>query len=151
VQKSFRSEHAAFVRNERGSSLVEFALTLPVLLLLVLGIAYFGIAFNNQIALTDAVRSGARQLATGRGVTNPCQAAQNRVYAAAPTLMQVDLPVTLVVNGATVSGNTCSNSILTSGQDVTVRATYPCSLTFYGINFAGGTCSLSASTTARIE
>lgn len=139
------------VRNERGSSLVEFAVILPVLALLVLAIGRFGITFNNFIALTDAVRAGARQLATGRGVTNPCQNAQNRVYSAAPTLSQASLPVTIVVNGSTVSGNTCSNSILATGQDVTVSATYPCSLTFFGINFAGGTCQLSASTTARIE
>jgi Flp pilus assembly protein TadG len=140
-----------FLQSERGSSLVEFAVILPVLCLLVLGIGRFGITFNNHIALTDAVRSGARQLATGRGVTNPCQNAQNRVYAAAPTLSQASLPVTIIVNGSTISGNTCSNSILSTGQDVTVSATYPCSLTFFGINFAGGACQLSASTTARIE
>lgn len=139
------------IRSERGSSLVEFAVILPVLALLVLAIGRFGITFNNFIALTDAVRAGARQLATGRGVTNPCQNAQNRVYSAAPTLSQASLPVTIVVNGSTVSGNTCGNSILATGQDVTVSATYPCSLTFFGINFAGGACQLSASTTARIE
>lgn len=139
------------LRDERGSALIEFAVTLPVLALLVLGIARFGITFNNYIALTDAVRAGARQLATGRGVTNPCQSAQNRVFSAAPTLTQASLPVTIVINGSTVSGNTCSNTALTSGQDVTVSATYPCSLTIYGINFAPGGCTLSASTTGRIE
>ena len=139
------------IRNQRGSSLVEFAVILPVLALFVLAIGRFGITFNNYIALTDAVRAGARQLATGRGVTNPCQNAQNRVYSAAPTLSQASLPVTIVVSGSSISGNTCGNSVLTSGEDVTVSATYPCSLTFFGINFAGGTCTLSSSTTARIE
>lgn len=46
-----------------GAAAVEFALVLPVLLLLVLGIIDFGRAFNMQIALTQAAREGVRALA----------------------------------------------------------------------------------------
>ena len=46
--------------DERGQSLVEFALVLPVLLLLLLGILEFGWLFNGQITLTSAAREGAR-------------------------------------------------------------------------------------------
>ena len=38
---------------------MEFALVLPVLLVLVTAILQFGLLFNNYITLTDAVRSGA--------------------------------------------------------------------------------------------
>jgi len=45
---------------DRGAVAVEFAILLPVLLLLVFGIIDFGRALNAQIALTQAAREGAR-------------------------------------------------------------------------------------------
>ena len=47
-------------RGQRGQTMVEFAIVLPIFLLLLLGIAQGGIAFNNYIQLTDATRAGAR-------------------------------------------------------------------------------------------
>ncbi len=47
-------------QNERGQSLVEMALVLPLLLLLVAGIIDFGRAYNNYIIITNAAREGAR-------------------------------------------------------------------------------------------
>ncbi len=49
------------MRDERGQATVEFALVLPVLLLLVLGIIEFGKAWNLAQVATDAVREGARR------------------------------------------------------------------------------------------
>ena len=46
--------------------MVEFALVLPILLMLLLGVIQFGIAFNHYLAVTDAVRAGARQGAVAR-------------------------------------------------------------------------------------
>jgi len=51
--------------NERGVAIVEFAIILPVLLLLVFGIIQFGFIFNGQITLTSAVREGARFAVVG--------------------------------------------------------------------------------------
>ena len=47
-------------RQERGQSLVEFSLLLPVLTMLLLGMLEFGTAFNHQLTLGYAVREGAR-------------------------------------------------------------------------------------------
>ena len=49
--------------NQRGSSAVEFAIILPLLLTLLLGIIEFGYLFNQQISLTQAAREGAREYA----------------------------------------------------------------------------------------
>ena len=46
---------------EDGQAMVEFAIVVPVLLMVVLGIIQFGILFNHSLTLTDAVRAGARQ------------------------------------------------------------------------------------------
>lgn len=45
----------------RGQSLVEFALVVPLLLLLLLGIVQFGFIFNSYVTLTNAAREGARE------------------------------------------------------------------------------------------
>jgi len=49
-------------RLSRGQSLVEFALVLPVLLLLVLGTMDFARLFSTKITLTNAAREGANYL-----------------------------------------------------------------------------------------
>ncbi|MCV9992998.1 pilus assembly protein [Paeniglutamicibacter sp. ZC-3] len=50
-------------KREQGSSAVEFALVLPVLITLLLGIIEFGFFFNQQISVTQAAREGARAYA----------------------------------------------------------------------------------------
>jgi Flp pilus assembly protein TadG len=45
---------------ERGAVVVEFALVLPLLMLLLMGIIEFGLLFYNQQVLTNASREGAR-------------------------------------------------------------------------------------------
>jgi hypothetical protein len=46
--------------DDRGVAVVEAAIILPVLLLLIVGIIEFGLAFKDQLAITSAVRAGAR-------------------------------------------------------------------------------------------
>src|SRR4051794_32819466 len=49
--------------DDRGAAAVELALVLPVLMLPVIGIIQFGLAFNRQISLSGGAREGARGLA----------------------------------------------------------------------------------------
>ena len=48
------------LRNEKGQSLVEFAILLPFLLLLLMGILEFGIMLNSYLTINNAAREGAR-------------------------------------------------------------------------------------------
>jgi Flp pilus assembly protein TadG len=48
------------LRSESGASAVEFALLLPVLMLILFGIIEFGVALYRQAILTNASREGAR-------------------------------------------------------------------------------------------
>lgn len=50
--------------SERGSAVVEFALVVPLLLLLVLAIAEVAVVARAELQLIHAVREGARQAAT---------------------------------------------------------------------------------------
>jgi hypothetical protein len=47
-------------RSESGQAMVEFALVIPIVLLILFGIAYFGIALNDWIDETQITSEGAR-------------------------------------------------------------------------------------------
>jgi Flp pilus assembly pilin Flp len=52
-------------RGEDGAAAVEFALLLPLLILLLFGFIQFGLAFNTRIQATNAAREGARLAVIG--------------------------------------------------------------------------------------
>lgn len=52
-----------FGKNQNGQSAVEFALILPILILLILGMIEYGWLLNAKITLTSAAREGARAAA----------------------------------------------------------------------------------------
>ncbi len=52
-------------RGEDGAAAVEFALLLPLLVLLLFGFIQFGLAFNTRIQATNAAREAARQAIVG--------------------------------------------------------------------------------------
>jgi Flp pilus assembly protein TadG len=142
---------AALLRREDGGPLVEIALTVPVLLGVLTGICTFGIAFSNQLTLTQAVGSGGQLLSQIRTTTtNPCADTFTAIKNAAPNLTSSKIAVTVTMNGTTPTqtGNTCSGAQtnLVQGGPVTVSATYPCSLSIYGVSF-GSSCQLQAKVT----
>ncbi|MET0887750.1 MAG: TadE family protein [Mycetocola sp.] len=101
-------------RDDRGAAAVEFALILPVLLILVLGIVEFGRAYNVQISLSQAAREGAREMA----IHNDVGAARATAISAAPS-----------VNPAITAGQIAvSPASCTTGGTVTVTITYPLEL-----------------------
>jgi Flp pilus assembly protein TadG len=124
------------MRSERGQSLVEFALALPILVLLLFAVIQFGIAFNNYVTLTDATRAGARKAAVGRQLSNPQSTTITAVRNSATDLRQSDLNVTV-------------SSTWQPGADVNVTATYPYTINLLGIPVKTG--RLSSTTTERVE
>jgi Flp pilus assembly pilin Flp len=52
-------------RDQDGAAAVEFALLLPLLVLLLFGFIQFGLAFNTRIQATNAAREAARQAVIG--------------------------------------------------------------------------------------
>ncbi|HEV8102174.1 MAG TPA: TadE/TadG family type IV pilus assembly protein [Gaiellaceae bacterium] len=129
------------LRNERGQAMVEFALVLPILMALLLGIIQFGIVFNNYITLTDATRAGARKAAVSRFVGDSGASAKAAVENSAQGLDQSKLAPTISV--------TASPDWNTPGNDVTVTASYPYSINILGWTVKAGT--LTSTTKERLE
>jgi Flp pilus assembly protein TadG len=124
--------------SDRGQAFVEFALILPVLLLIVLGIIQFGRLYNNNETITNATRAGARVAAVSRTASDPVGATIQAVKNSAPNL---DLSqVTVTVTPAPP---------WQPGSSVTVTATYPYSIDLLGMVVKSGT--LSSSTKDRVE
>jgi Flp pilus assembly protein TadG len=105
-------------RAESGTTIVEATIVLPLMLLLVFGIAEFGIAFTRWNSLTNAVREGAR---TGVVFRSPCDAS------AVTSLVE-----TTVSNFATGSGidpagitTTVTGACGGTGSQLSVTASVP--------------------------
>jgi Flp pilus assembly protein TadG len=129
------SRRAAF-RSERGQSMTEFALVLPLLVVLLFGIIQFGITFNNYISLTDAVRAGARKAAVSRHQPDPVAVTVDQVRRAATDLDPADLQIDV-------------QSSWTAGDEVEVSASYPYSIKLLGIKIKEG--RMNSTTTERVE
>jgi Flp pilus assembly protein TadG len=123
-------------RAQNGQTMAEFALVLPLLALLLFGVIQFGIAFNNYITLTDAVRAGARKGAVGRHLQNPEQAVIDQVEAASTDLELSDLDVEV-------------DSTWRPGEEVRVEASYPYSISLLGVVVKSG--RMHSETTERVE
>jgi Flp pilus assembly protein TadG len=126
------------LRREDGQAAAEMALILPILAAILLGIAQFGIAFNNYITLTDATRAGARKAAVSRFLGDGGASAKQTVLDAASNLKSPPLVVTVDADNWTVPGG-----------DVTVTASYPYSINIFGFTVKAGT--LVSTTKERLE
>jgi len=120
--------------SERGAVAVEFAILLPLLLMLVLGTIEFGRAYNAQITLTNAARDGVRVMAIANDPTSAKTAA---ISAAA------SVSTTIPTSDVTLSTETCS-----TGAQVTLTVKYtlstitgiagPFPMTGKGVMLCGG-------------
>jgi Flp pilus assembly protein TadG len=146
--------------NNEGQSILEFALTLPILLTLVTGIAIFGIALNNYIEMSAAVGSSAQYLAMSRGnTTDPCSTAAGAFVSAAPNLNSSKLQFSYVLNGTSYgaytgsSASTCTagaTNIQNPGVSAQMTVSYPCSLAIFGHNY-WPSCNLAVQATEIIQ
>ena len=103
---------------------------------LLFGVIQFGIAFNNYITLTDAVRAGARKGAVARHLSDPEGHVDTAVRAAATDLKSSDLRVDV-------------ESTWEPGEDVRVSASYPYSINLLGVVVKSG--RMTSETTERVN
>ena len=112
------------LRDERGASAVEFAFIVPLLIVLVLGIAEFGRAFQVSGTLSAAAREGVRVMA----LQNNPAAARAAVRNAAPALdpAVTNAQITITPASCPVAGTA------TTTVRLTVTYTHPFLTDFFG-------------------
>jgi hypothetical protein len=116
----------------------EFALVLPILMVVLLGIVQFGMVFKQYLTLTDAVREGARKAAVARHLSDPGGYVRTEVVKSGSDLgSQFDESDVEVA------------SPWTPGSDVVVKASFDFDIDLIGIVVKSGTMTSTA--TERVE
>ncbi|HET8649984.1 MAG TPA: TadE family protein [Gemmatimonadales bacterium] len=133
------------LRGERGQALAEFALVLPLLLLLIAGIIEFGRAWNIQQAVTDASREGARLAVISDGasmgtVRAKVEARLTAAHIQAATIDTIDFSPAASWKPSQPDG---------SSMTVTVRVNYE--IPFLGALMGLGPIKIGAQTVMRNE
>ena len=146
-----RSKVAQACRDERGAALVEFALVLPLLLVLLLGMLEFGKAYNYWIDTTHLANQGARWAVVNR---NPgAGTLQEYIQGQANTVELRDGGTPSIPAGD--EAEVCISFPLGSSNvgdpvRVTVSATYHW-LPFIGDRISSTEVTISGSATMRLE
>ncbi|TFV66048.1 UNVERIFIED_ORG: pilus assembly protein [Bacillus sp. AZ43] len=82
------------IREERGATAVEFALIVPLLIVLVIGIAEFGRAFQVQGTLSAAAREGVRLMALQNDPAAARAAVRNAAASLNPAITDAQISIT---------------------------------------------------------
>lgn len=135
---------------EKGVTAIEFALILPIVLVILFGIFEFGFALWRKQELTSAVREGARK---GVVLRNP-----RKPKAEIITVVETYLDKIGMTDSARVVGCIDACPCVDTGDTLTVNVTYPTSFTvisnlsklFYGSGVEP-TKTLTASVSMQCE
>ena len=166
------------LRTDRGSQLVEFAFSLPFLLVIVIGVSDFGKAYNLKHILTNAAREGARMVVsnplTNANCTDstPCSievaanAVQQYLTGAGLSAASCIAPNSPTSSGTLTWTYSCSSVTLTINRGYVFTATdgtavsstqvtlsYPCTWTFssvFGLLVKNSSVSLPSSLTTNV-
>jgi Flp pilus assembly protein TadG len=155
-------------RRGRGQALVEFAITLPILVLLVAGVVELGRGYSFAMATSNAARDGARYVAgktsttNGPGLANMCSLVKadlaavtanvicpTQVNHAPPFVAGVDY--TKPVAGQAVVAVYCGSSVNCTGSVTTLYQSEVDIYVYYGfsdLNLLGGGITISGSSRA---
>lgn len=125
------------IKNRKGQSMVEFAMILPVILLILMGIVEFGRFYNAWLMVSHASREGARMASLGA------------------TTLQVEERVDTVMaayDTARIVVEVSPSGTHSRGDMVTVTVTYDMDpLTPFIGAITGGTVHLNTETVMRTE
>jgi Flp pilus assembly protein TadG len=146
--------------HERGAEAVEFALVVPIFLLLVFGVVDFGYMINHDTMVNNASREGARE-----GSLNPVlNAIECKVRQGLATVEPVGVAancrpspttITVTITCRKVDNTSCAGTFptdATSGGTVIVKVDYTHSwITPVGSTIRPGGILLSKTTEMRIE
>jgi Flp pilus assembly protein TadG len=125
-----RGEATMMLKKQKGIAAVEFALLVPVLLVIALGLAQVGWLLSNYVMVANAASAGARYFASQRGTTTPYSGTQTQVQTSAAVLNTGNLSITASVNGGNCTSDSACASDLTSAASASAVATAAVTVTY---------------------
>jgi Flp pilus assembly protein TadG len=131
-------------RETRGQSAVEFAIVLPLLVLVLFACLKIGLAFFSYEQVVSAANAGARAAAVNHGV-DPTAAARTAAKSISPTVGLTDSQIAVTY----LSTSTPPGPSWSYPGTVTVTVTYP--LTFSFLGQLPQVFNLQATATKRLE
>ena len=138
-------------RRERGAALVEAAITVPIILLISVGIFEFGRAYQTWQVLTNAAREGAR-LAVLEGPTDSDVRARVNDYITRGGLTALADSAIVVDRGVAMTGTaTATGSQVTVNYPFDFMVLNPVVRLVAPTSTTGGPITMSASTVMRNE
>lgn len=142
-----------FIKNERGTQVIEFAIVFPTLILLFAGTTELGRLFYTYTSLAKATRAGARYLTNVQSVTGSTTAAKNVVLCGNPGGCGGTGQPAVILPNFTDANVVVSQSTVGTVKYVTVSITnYPYQPLIFDLNaLTGGNfnMNLSPGTTMR--
>jgi Flp pilus assembly protein TadG len=143
------------VRDERGAALVEFAIFLPLLVIVTLGTVDFGRAYLLWNQVKNAAREGAAyaQLHPGEQAVSPagCDDPDNIRWHARAEAGTASAGFGVTVTPAVPGGCDPSSPPVSSGDDITVTVTSPFTVLTPLLRQITGNPTVRASVTVRVQ
>jgi len=135
------------INNQNGASMVEFAIVLPVLLLLIFGMIEFSVMLYDKAMLTNASREGTR---LGILYNYPTRITEAEIRNTVDNYLQNNL---ISLGGASTWTTSLSGTCTAAGDPITVTVTYPYNFLVLPnfITSLSPTLTLGGTTTMRCE
>ncbi|WP_175967258.1 TadE/TadG family type IV pilus assembly protein [Burkholderia sp. BCC0322] len=122
------------MKSQEGSAAIEMAVMMPVILLVLLGIAQFGWLLVNYLAVGNAASSAARTFASQRGTTTPYTTTLAQAKAAASFLSQSSITISATVNGIACTDDAGCAADLAPASSAAVNVPVAVSVNYSGFN-----------------
>lgn len=148
------SEIRKLKRDERGTSMLEFALLSPFLVVLVLGIGDFGMGFSQRYSMQQAASRALESAHLGDSTTNYDYLRAEAASAAGVPVDDVILAQWLECDGVKRTTGTCTATQQTSRYlQLTINSSFdPAFAMFHSGNLSpDGTIALSVDASVRVQ
>ena len=139
-----------------ASVLIEATLVMPIVVLLIAGIADYGVVLYQYHTLSTATGSAVRQLIVSRGFASPWTSVKNQFSTWAPNMAVPDSAWTVWVADSSGTLQQCTNDATcktaldaAAGRQASVRLSYACTMTF--IPSMANPCPIKASASGMVE
>jgi len=138
-----RGGHPASPRRRRGIALVEYALAMPLLLLMLAGVLDYALALRTATSVSTAARAGAAYGSSDPSHTTDTAGIQSAAVNAAPDVQSMTVTSSRSCQcsgGSTVScTGSCTGGKMLTYVQVTVTATSWDIFNYSGLGFTGST------------